>query len=108
MPKLSERSRSLLGNTNAATGAARESFLVIRCHAPDKSAWCQAANRADSKGQLNKSKRAKSVLAAWVIRTLNSAADKQNPPEVTAQRKAAEAKRDAAEPPKKPSGLSAI
>lgn len=87
----------MLGNTNAASGAATDTFLAIRCWGSDKGSWCEAGNIADKRGQLKKNTRAKSVLAAWVIRTLNAAADKQNPPEVTARRKKAEAEREAAE-----------
>lgn len=95
-------SQAQRGNVNAAKpeGTVRTSFLVARCFTTDRTAWSQAANKADARGDLKemeKSKRAKSVLAAWAILTLNRAADKQNTPEEREARQRAEAERIAAE-----------
>lgn len=95
-------SQAQRGNTNAAKpeGTVRQSFLVARCFQSDKGAWCEAAKKAEAAGdlkELRKGSRAKSVLIAWVTRTLNRAADKQNTPEEREARQRAEAERIAAE-----------
>lgn len=60
------------GNRNAAkNGEARDCMLVVRCMTGDKSKWVKAANRAARLGELEHVE--KSVLAAWVIQTLNRA-----------------------------------
>lgn len=106
-------SQAQRGNTNAAKpeGTVRQSFLVARCFQSDKGAWCGAAKKAETAGdlkELRKGKRVKSVLVAWVILTLNRAADKQNTPEERAARQEAEADRKAAEAQATAGKLSAI
>lgn len=89
------RSAAQIGNQNAAKpdGSVKESFLSTRCMRSDKSAWIQAANKADAKGKLDRDGRQKSVLASWVIMKLNAAADRENDPKDVARRRKAEAER---------------
>lgn len=75
------------GNQNAVKPGAKDSSLALRCRRTDKAAWVHAANKADRAGELECDQ---SVLAAWVIRTLNRAADKENTPAQAAFRQKAE------------------
>lgn len=60
-------------NQNAAKppGEGAESQLQIRCRTADKAAWVQAAQ-----ARLARDPSAKPGLAAWVIDTLNAAAQR--------------------------------
>ena len=64
-----------IGNKNAARDPkeVKGAVLNMRCRRADKAAWVRATNRAIREGKLGDV--AGSKLAAWVILSLNAAAD---------------------------------